>query len=76
MNLKLCKKTNYLGVRIDNSLDWKEHIEKVSSIVSRVIGFQSMLNPFCQKNKLSGPCTQVLRSRTFATVVQSRVAVV
>ena len=31
-------KTNYLGVQIDNNLDWKDQIRAVSSKVSRGIG--------------------------------------
>ena len=37
--LEVVQKTKYLGVQIDNSLDWKEHIKTVSSKVSRAIGF-------------------------------------
>ena len=35
----MVQKTKYLGVQIDNSLDWKEQIKTVSSWVSRGIGF-------------------------------------
>ena len=37
--LDVFKKTKYLGVQVDNSLDWKEHLKAVSSKVSRAIGF-------------------------------------
>ena len=37
--LDVVKKTKYLGVQVDNSLDWKEQIKAVSSKVSRAIGF-------------------------------------
>ena len=37
--LDVVKKTKYLGIQVDNSLDWKEHIKAVSSKVSRAIGF-------------------------------------
>ena len=37
--LQIVKKTKYLGVQIDNSLDWKEHIKSVSSKISRAICF-------------------------------------
>ena len=37
--LDVVKKTKYLGVQVDNSLDWKEHLKAVSSKVSRAIGF-------------------------------------
>ena len=46
LDLKICDnelevipKTKYLGVQIDNSLNWKEHIKTVSTKVSRAIGF-------------------------------------
>ena len=38
-SLTLSKKTKYLGVQIDCSLDWKEQIKAVSTKVSRAIGF-------------------------------------
>ena len=34
----IVEKTKYLGVQVDNSLDWKEHIESHSVMVSRAIG--------------------------------------
>ena len=37
--LEIIQKTKYLGVQIDNSLNWKEHIKTVSAKVSRAIGF-------------------------------------
>ena len=37
--LDVVYKTKYLGVHVDNSLDWKEHIKTVSTKVSRAIGF-------------------------------------
>ena len=37
--LDVVNKTKYLGVHVDNSLDWKEHIKTVSTKVSRAIGF-------------------------------------
>ena len=37
--LEVVQKTKYLGVQIDNSLDWKEPVKTVSSKVSRAIGF-------------------------------------
>ena len=33
--LEVVQKSKYLGVQIDNNLDWKEHIQTVSSKVSR-----------------------------------------
>ena len=32
-------KIRHLGVQIGSSLDWKEHVKKISSKVSRSIGF-------------------------------------
>ena len=37
--LDIALNTKYLGVNIDSSLDWKDHIEVMSSKVSRAIGF-------------------------------------
>ena len=37
--LDVVEETKYLGVQVDNSLDWKEHIKAVFSKVSRAIGF-------------------------------------
>ena len=37
--LEIIQKTKYLGVQIDSSLNWKEHIKTVSAKVSRAIGF-------------------------------------
>ena len=38
-DLEIIQKTKCLGVQIDNSLHWKEHIKTVSTKVSRAIGF-------------------------------------
>ena len=38
-DLEIIQETKYLGVQIDNSLNWKEHIKIVSTKVSRAIGF-------------------------------------
>ena len=38
-DLEIIQKTKYLGVQIDKSLNWKEHIKTVSTKVSRAIGF-------------------------------------
>ena len=37
-DLALVENTKYLGVQVDNSLDWKEHIKRVSTKVSRAVG--------------------------------------
>ena len=55
--LNVVKKTKYLGVQVDNSLDWKEQIKAVSSKVSRAIGFLKHdlehLDSWLKGNKLS-----------------------
>ena len=38
-DLEIIQKPKYLGVQIDSSLNWKEHIKTVSTKVSRAIGF-------------------------------------
>ena len=37
--LNIVEKIKYLGVQVDQNLDWKEHIKYVASKVSRPIGF-------------------------------------
>ena len=37
--LEVIQKNKYLGVVIDNSLNWKEHITSVSAKVSKAVGF-------------------------------------
>ena len=37
--LEVVDTTKYLGLQIDNSLDWKHHISVLSSKISRAIGF-------------------------------------
>ena len=36
--LDVVKKVKYLGVNVDKSLDWKEHIKAISSKVSKALG--------------------------------------
>ena len=50
--LEAVHKTNYLGVQIDNSLDWKEHIKTVSSKVSKAIGFLKHAKSFLPEETL------------------------
>ena len=54
--LEVLQKTKYLGVQIDNSLDWKKHIKVTSSKVSKAVGFLRHAKPFYQKRHLR-PCT-------------------
>ena len=47
--LEVVKKTKYLGLQIDCSLDWKEQIKAVSAKVSRAIGFLKHAKSFLPK---------------------------
>ena len=50
--LEVVKKTKYLGVQIDCSLDWKEQIKAVSSKVSRAVGFLRHAKSFLPEETL------------------------
>ena len=50
--LKIIQKTKYLGVQIDNSLNWKEHIKTVSTKVSRAIGLLKHAKTFVPQETL------------------------
>ena len=50
--LEVVQKSKYIGVQIDNSLDWKEHIKTVSSKVSRGIGFLKHAKSFLPEETL------------------------
>ena len=47
--LEVVKKTKYLGLQIDCSLDWKEQIKAVSAKVSRAVGFLKHAKSFLPK---------------------------
>ena len=49
--LEVVQKTKYLGVQIDNKLDWKEHIKTVSSKVSGAIGFLKHAKSFLSESQ-------------------------
>ena len=51
-DLEIIQKTKYLGVQIDNSLIWKEHIKTVSTKVSRAIGFLKHAKTFLPQETL------------------------
>ena len=51
-DLKIIRKTKYLGVQIDNSLNWKEHIKIVSTKVSRAISFLKNAKTFLGQETL------------------------
>ena len=50
--LEVVQKTKYLGVQIDCSLDWKEHIKTVSAKVSRAVGFLKHAKNFLPRDSL------------------------
>ena len=50
--LEIIQKTKYLGVQIDNSFNWKEHIKTVSAKVSRAIGFLKHAKMFLRQETL------------------------
>ena len=49
MNLRLFKKNEYLGVQMDDSMDWKEHIKVTSSKVSKAVRFLRHAKPFLRE---------------------------
>ena len=66
--LKVVQKTKYLGVQIDNYLDWKEHIKVTSSKVSKAVGFLRHAKSFLPEETLKTLYMGLL-SHIFATVV-------
>ena len=51
-NLMAAEKVKYLGVQIDQNLEWKEHIKCVSSKIARAIGFPKYTKNFIPRNCL------------------------
>ena len=45
--LEVVSKIKYLGVLLDNSLDWKDQVRAVSLKVSRGLGILNMQKNFC-----------------------------
>ena len=58
--LEVVQKTKYLGVQIDHSLDWKEHIKITSSKVSKAVGFLRHAKPFLPKETLKTLYTGII----------------
>ena len=58
--LEVVQKTEYLGVQIDNSLDWKEHIKVISSKVSKAVGFLRHAKPFLPEETLKTLYTRII----------------
>ena len=52
VEVEVVKKTKYLGVQIDSSLDWKEQIKAVSNKVPRAVGFLRHAKSFLPKETL------------------------
>ena len=52
-SLTLKLRVKYLGVQIDQNLEWKEHIKYVSSKVARAIGFLKYTKHFIPRNCLN-----------------------
>ena len=59
-DLEVVKKTKYLGVQIDCSLNWKEQIKAVSSKVSRAVGFLRHAKSFLPKETLQTVYTGIV----------------
>ena len=66
-DLPLVENTKYLGVQIDNSLDWKEHIKSVSTKVSRAVGLSKYAKRFLPQNSLKTLYTSIIEPN-FRTV--------
>ena len=58
--LDVVQKTKYLGIQIDNTLDWKEHTKTISSKVSRGIGFLKHAKSFLPKETLKAMYTSIV----------------
>ena len=58
--LEVIQKNKYLGVVIDNSLNWKEHIKSVSAKVSKAIGFLRHAKAFLPQETLKALYTVVV----------------
>ena len=59
-DLQVVQKTNYLGVQIDCSLDWKEQIKAVSTKVSRAVGFLKHARSFLPRESLKSLYTGIV----------------
>ena len=44
--LEVVDTTKYLGLKIDNSLDWKYHVSVLSSKISKAVGFLKYAKSF------------------------------
>ena len=71
--LEVIQKTKYLGVTIENSLKWTEHIKTASTKVFKAIGFLRDSKTFLPQETLKTLYKGIL-SHTFGTVALSGVA--
>ena len=51
-DLDVVQKVKYLGVQVDNSLDWKEQIKVISSKVSKALGLLKHAKNFLSESSL------------------------
>ena len=58
--LEVVQKTKYLGIQIDNSLDWKVHIKVTLSKVSKAVGFLRHAKPFLPEEILKTLYTGII----------------
>ena len=66
--LEAVPSTKYQGVHIDNSLNWKKHIEEISKTISRSLGLLKYAKRFLPLESLKIPA---LLTHIFAIVAQS-----
>ena len=58
--LDVVQKTKYLGIHIDNTLEWKEHTKTICSKVSKGIGFLKHAKSFLPKENLKTMYTSIV----------------
>ena len=59
-DLASVENTKYLGVQVDNSLDWKELIKSVSTKLSRAVGLLKYAKRFLPQNSLKTLYTSII----------------
>jgi len=58
--LEAVQETKHLGVQIDDSLDWKEHMKVTSSKVSKAVVFLGHAKPFLPEEILKALYTGII----------------
>lgn len=61
--IKTIDNTPYLGVNINNKLQWQQHIDNISSAANRMLGFLS---------RTMRKCPQKLKERAYKTMVRPK----